>query len=92
MIPPFFEYIRFKDDRNCTRRIAEVLDPDGKISPAQISNKLKKLGLSTAPRKKMGDTNETLSANLNQLEGGGVAGVGNHKSVDLEKNLLVQHR
>lgn len=69
-----------------------MLDPDGKISAAQISNKLKKLGLSTAPRKKMRDTDETLSANLNQLESGEVAGVGNHESVDLERNLLVQHR
>ncbi|KAK2457998.1 timeless family protein [Trifolium repens] len=58
-------YEKFKDDRNCSRRIAEVLDPDGKISPAQISNKLKKLGLTIASRKKKGD-DETFSTSPNQ--------------------------
>jgi timeless len=61
----FFHAFRFKDDRNCSRRIAEVLDPDGKISPAQISNKLKKLGLTIASRKKKGD-DETFSTSPNQ--------------------------
>uniref|UniRef100_A0A2N9IHE7 Reverse transcriptase zinc-binding domain-containing protein n=1 Tax=Fagus sylvatica TaxID=28930 RepID=A0A2N9IHE7_FAGSY len=46
-------YEKFKDDRHCSRLIAEVLDPDGKVSPAQISNKLRQLGLKVAPRKKM---------------------------------------
>ncbi|XP_058769846.1 uncharacterized protein LOC131643603 isoform X2 [Vicia villosa] len=78
-------YEKFKDDRNCSRLIAEELDPDGKISPAQISNKLKKLGLTIASRKKKGDANETLSTS--PLEGAGVAGV-----VNLEGSLLVQHR
>ncbi|KAK2404508.1 timeless family protein [Trifolium repens] len=58
-------YEKFKDDRNCSRRIAEVLDPDGKISPAQISNKLKKLGLTIAPRKKKAD-DENISTSPNQ--------------------------
>ncbi|GAU32321.1 hypothetical protein TSUD_43630 [Trifolium subterraneum] len=58
-------YEKFKDDRNCSRRIAEVLDPDGKISPAQISNKLKKLGLTIASRKKKGE-GETFSTSPNQ--------------------------
>ncbi|KAI5400286.1 hypothetical protein KIW84_065265 [Lathyrus oleraceus] len=80
-------YEKFKDDRNCSRRIAEELDPDGKISPAQISNKLKKLGLTIASRKKKGGANETFSTSPNQLEGAGVAGV-----VNLEGSLLVQHR
>ncbi|CAI8604387.1 unnamed protein product, partial [Vicia faba] len=80
-------YEKFKDDRNCSRLIAEELDPDGKISPAQISNKLKKLGLTIASRKKKGDANETFSTSPNQLEGGGVA-----EAVNLEGSLLVQHR
>ncbi|KAM3729911.1 hypothetical protein ACB098_12G046900 [Castanea mollissima] len=46
-------YEKFKDDRHCSRLIAEVLEPDGKVSPAQISNKLRQLGLKVAPRKKM---------------------------------------
>ncbi|KAJ1385396.1 Timeless protein [Sesbania bispinosa] len=83
-------YEKFKDDRNCSRCIAEVLDPDGKISPAQISNKLKKLGLAVAPRQKVGDTAESFSTSPNQLEGEGIA-VANHKSVNLEGTLLVQH-
>ncbi|WJX20662.1 hypothetical protein P8452_10190 [Trifolium repens] len=58
-------YEKFKDDRNCSRRIAEVLDPDGKISPAQISNNLKKLGLTIAPRKKKAD-DENISTSPNQ--------------------------
>lgn len=43
---------RFKDDPNCIRRIAESLDHEGKVSAAQVSNKLKQLGLQLAPRKR----------------------------------------
>nr|XP_027189879.1 protein timeless homolog isoform X3 [Cicer arietinum] len=84
-------YEKFKDDRNCSGRIAEVLDRDGKISPAQISNKLKKLGLTTASRKKKGGADETFPTSPNQLEGG-LGEVENHKSVNLEGSLLVQHQ
>ncbi|CAK8573428.1 unnamed protein product [Lathyrus sativus] len=80
-------YEKFKDERNCSRRIAEELDPDGKISQAQVSNRLKKLGLTTASRKKKDNANESSSTSPNQLEGAGVAGV-----VNLEGSLLVQHR
>lgn len=45
--------IRFKDDLHCSRIIAEGLDPDGKVSAAQVSNKLKQLGLKSAQRKRM---------------------------------------
>ncbi|XP_027367392.1 protein timeless homolog [Abrus precatorius] len=81
-------YEKFKDDRHCSRCIAEVIDPDGKISPAQISNILKKLGLRVVPMKKMVDAEGSLSTTPNQLEGDGVAGVTNHKS---EGSLSVQH-
>jgi len=67
-----------------------VLDPDGKISPAQISSKLKKLGLTIASRKKKGNADGTFSTSPNQSEGGGLAGGANHTSV--EGSLLVQHR
>ncbi|KAG4980597.1 hypothetical protein JHK82_033841 [Glycine max] len=55
MVLPHFKHSRFKDDQHCSHRIAKVLDPDGKIPPAQISNMLKRLGLVVAPRRKMCD-------------------------------------
>lgn len=76
-------YEKFKDDWDCCRLIAEVLDPDGKVSRAQISNKLKQLGLKVAPRKKIryGDEHEG--------EGQAVARVSDlHDSVDLEGSVL----
>ncbi|EOY23387.1 Timeless family protein, putative isoform 1 [Theobroma cacao] len=45
-------YEKFKDHPNCIRLIAESLDPDGGILPAQVSNKLKQLGLKVAPKKR----------------------------------------
>ncbi|XP_017972873.1 PREDICTED: protein timeless homolog isoform X1 [Theobroma cacao] len=45
-------YENFKDHPNCIRLIAESLDPDGGILPAQVSNKLKQLGLKVAPKKR----------------------------------------
>ncbi|XP_058206068.1 uncharacterized protein LOC131319704 [Rhododendron vialii] len=44
-------YEKYKDDRHCSRLIAEELDPDGKVSPVQVSNKLRRLGL-RVPRQK----------------------------------------
>ncbi|KAI8564941.1 hypothetical protein RHMOL_Rhmol03G0222300 [Rhododendron molle] len=44
-------YEKYKDDRHCSRLIAEELDPDGKVSPVQVSNKLRRLGLGV-PRQK----------------------------------------
>ncbi|KAL2324601.1 hypothetical protein Fmac_023659 [Flemingia macrophylla] len=81
-------YEKFKEDQQCSCRIAEVLDPDGKISPAQISKMLKRLGLTVAPRKKKGDGDET---SPNQVDGDGITRV-TKKSVDTEGNLLVQHQ
>ncbi|CAH2070182.1 unnamed protein product [Thlaspi arvense] len=48
-------YERFKDDKNCSRLIAENLDPEGGISAAQVTNKLKQLGLETRKRPRRGD-------------------------------------
>ncbi|KAJ8752854.1 hypothetical protein K2173_008589 [Erythroxylum novogranatense] len=45
-------YDKFKDDGDCSRLIAESLDPDGQISAAQVSNKLKQLGLRVASKKR----------------------------------------
>ncbi|KAG4994402.1 hypothetical protein JHK86_031229 [Glycine max] len=93
MVLPHFKHSRFKDDQHCSHRIAEVLDLDGKISPAQISNMLKRLGLVVAPRRKMcdADAKGPLSTSPNQLDGDKITGATNHKSVNLEGSLLVQH-
>ncbi|MCD9640157.1 hypothetical protein HAX54_025300, partial [Datura stramonium] len=42
---------RYKDSQNCCDLIAEALDPDGKISPLQVTRALKQLGYKI-PRKK----------------------------------------
>jgi len=54
---------------------------------------LKRLGLAVAPRRKMGDADAEgpLSTSPNQLDGDKVTGATNHKSVNLEGSLLVQH-
>ncbi|XP_068491170.1 uncharacterized protein [Phaseolus vulgaris] len=86
-------YEKFKEDRRCSRLIAEALEPDVKISPTQISNTLKRLGLTVAPRRKMGDNaaEGPLSTSPNQLDGDTITGDTNHKSLNLEGSQLVQH-
>ena len=44
---------RYKNNRHCNRLIAEGLDPDGKVSPVQVSNKLRQLGLRVPSKKRM---------------------------------------
>ncbi|XP_020966977.1 uncharacterized protein LOC107617476 isoform X2 [Arachis ipaensis] len=56
---------KFKDDPQCSCRIAEALDQHGKISAAQIFNKLKKLGLKVRPKKKMRNSDEPSSTRPN---------------------------
>lgn len=46
-------FCRFKDHRRCSYMIANALDVDGKFTPAQVSRKLKQLGLSV-PQKSFG--------------------------------------
>ncbi|CAN1267612.1 Topoisomerase 1-associated factor 1, partial [Linum perenne] len=46
-------YEEFKDDERCCHRIAESLDPMGGISPTQVFNKLKQLGLKASLRKRI---------------------------------------
>ena len=62
-----YRFFRFKDDRHCSRLIAEALDPDCKVSPVQVSNKLKQLGLKIAPKKRMLQVDVPLSDGTNQL-------------------------
>ncbi|KAK9121617.1 hypothetical protein Syun_019234 [Stephania yunnanensis] len=42
---------KYKSERNCSRLIAEALDPSGGISPLQVSSKLKQLGLMVVSKK-----------------------------------------
>ncbi|XP_021726776.1 LOW QUALITY PROTEIN: protein timeless homolog [Chenopodium quinoa] len=44
-------YEKYKDNLNCTQLIAEALDPNGNVSPAQVSRKCKKLGLQLPSKK-----------------------------------------
>ncbi|KAK9665372.1 hypothetical protein RND81_14G108100 [Saponaria officinalis] len=44
-------YEKYKDSPDCSQLIAEALDADGSVSPAQVSRKCKKLGLKLPPRK-----------------------------------------
>ncbi|XP_068659821.1 uncharacterized protein [Aristolochia californica] len=46
-------YVKFKDEPNCSHLIAEALDPEGRISPVQVSAKLKRLGLKVVSKGKM---------------------------------------
>ncbi|KAL7254194.1 hypothetical protein ACSBR1_008571 [Camellia fascicularis] len=45
-------YEKYKNNRHCSRLIAEALDQDGKVSPVQVSNKLRQLGLRVLPKKR----------------------------------------
>ncbi|RVW94517.1 hypothetical protein CK203_030871 [Vitis vinifera] len=58
---------KFKDDRHCSHLIAEALDPDCKVSPVRVSNKLKQLGLKIAPKKRMLQVDVALSNGSNQI-------------------------
>ncbi|KAJ4705908.1 Timeless protein [Melia azedarach] len=59
-------YERFKDEWSCSRLIAESLDPDGKVSAAQVSNKLRQLGLQVAPKKRVRYSGEPSTVGLDQ--------------------------
>ncbi|CAL5364455.1 unnamed protein product [Camellia sinensis] len=45
-------YEKYKNNRHCSRLIAEALNQDGKVSPVQVSNKLRQLGLRVLPKKR----------------------------------------
>ncbi|XVF53482.1 hypothetical protein PTKIN_Ptkin05aG0102800 [Pterospermum kingtungense] len=75
-------YEQFKDYPNCSHLIAESLDPDGGILPAQVSNKLKELGLKVAPKKRIRDSGRTLTTGSAQQEDKST----HHDSNDLEES------
>lgn len=73
----YFAHSRHKDERACCRIIAGALDPDNKISPSQVSRKLKQLGLrsnartrkttdKTDPQLSSADDDETLQTLVNK--------------------------
>ncbi|KAK9292038.1 hypothetical protein L1049_019992 [Liquidambar formosana] len=64
-------YEQYKDNWNCSHLIAEALDLDGKVSPVQVSNKLKHLGLKVPSKKRMLRANGTHSGSPDQLREGG---------------------
>ncbi|KAJ7974108.1 Timeless protein [Quillaja saponaria] len=86
-------YDKFKNDRHCNRLISQELDPDGKISAAQISNKLKQLGLRVASRKKMNHVDEPFTSDSNQFQEGVSfqRATGLQKSIELEGSLVGRH-
>lgn len=67
---------RYKDDQHCDRLIAEALDPDGKVSPLQVSKALKHLGFKMPRRRRTASTSvdearvsdEIAHPNLNVME------------------------
>ncbi|KAB5524209.1 hypothetical protein DKX38_021958 [Salix brachista] len=74
-------YEKFKDDENCSRLIAESLDPDGQVSPAQVINKLKQLGLKVALKKRKRSVGRPFSTNPDRLGENG-------EIIEKESNLL----
>ncbi|XP_022957786.1 protein timeless homolog isoform X2 [Cucurbita moschata] len=62
-------YEKFKEDRNCSRLIAENLGTDVEVSPAQVSNKLRRMGLKVSQRKRRQYADEAFSGTSKNLKG-----------------------
>ncbi|EEF49017.1 conserved hypothetical protein [Ricinus communis] len=58
---------KYKDDGSCVRLIAESLDPAGHVSPAQVFNKLKQLGLKVSSKKRLRNVDKEFSTFPDQL-------------------------
>lgn len=52
---------RFKDHKKCSHMIANALDGEGKYTAAQVSRKLKNLGLVVPQKKKSSEARKQLS-------------------------------
>ncbi|XP_044504324.1 protein timeless homolog isoform X2 [Mangifera indica] len=86
-------YEKFKDDQNCSHLIAESLNADGKVSAAQISNKLKQLGFKVPSKKRVRHTGEPFAAGPDEpQEGQNAIETENdvHNSNELEGSLTRQ--
>ncbi|KAJ8499542.1 hypothetical protein OPV22_010094 [Ensete ventricosum] len=66
-------YDKYKDDKKCSRLIAEALDPEGKITAVQIYRKLRQLGLQTTRSKKLACADVPLPARDDPTEEAGIA-------------------
>ncbi|KAJ3695187.1 hypothetical protein LUZ60_000564 [Juncus effusus] len=62
LIKDLFE--KHKEDKECCKIIAEALDPNGNISPVQISRKLKHLGLRNVTKRKKSTEMESPDCDL----------------------------
>ncbi|XP_048228801.1 protein timeless homolog isoform X1 [Ricinus communis] len=82
---------KYKDDGSCVRLIAESLDPAGHVSPAQVFNKLKQLGLKVSSKKRLRNVDKEFSTFPDQLvENGRSTGEGSsglQNSIDVEETL-----
>ncbi|XP_065868889.1 uncharacterized protein [Euphorbia lathyris] len=85
-------YEKYKDDGNCNRLIAESLDPAGHVSPAQVFNKLKQLGLKGSSRKKRQHVDRAFSSipDPNEEEGRTEKETDVHNSTEFEETLEKQ--
>ncbi|XP_021655710.2 uncharacterized protein LOC110646535 isoform X2 [Hevea brasiliensis] len=83
-------YEKFKDDGNCNCLIAESLDPTCHISPAQVFNKLKQLGLKVASKKRMRNVDKTTSISDQPGDKGRTTEKESdlHNSIDFEGTML----
>ncbi|KAH9307878.1 hypothetical protein KI387_035789, partial [Taxus chinensis] len=59
---------KYKENRRCSFMIAEVLDPNGKYSAAQVSRKLKQLGLKIASGKRKSGIDKFLNDENDETE------------------------
>ncbi|KAH7853622.1 hypothetical protein Vadar_004796 [Vaccinium darrowii] len=78
-------YDKYKDNRHCSRLIAEELDPDGKVSPVQVSNKLRRLGLRVTQQKRRLQAGGPI-----QLEEEGARGDGDLSKTQFEESSALR--
>ncbi|KAJ4843375.1 hypothetical protein Tsubulata_032681 [Turnera subulata] len=86
-------YEKFKGERNCSRLIAESLQPEVQVSPAQVFNKLKQLGLKVVSKKRIRLDDRPTSASPEYPEDEGKIldkEIDGHDSTDLGGSLLRQ--
>ncbi|KAL1069715.1 hypothetical protein V6Z11_D12G284600 [Gossypium hirsutum] len=81
-------YEEFKDHPNCSRLIADSLDPSGGVLPAQVSNKLKQLGLKVAPKKRIRNDGRNFTSSSDQQGGGSTLNDSNNLEGSSQRQLL----
>ncbi|PKA64247.1 hypothetical protein AXF42_Ash009467 [Apostasia shenzhenica] len=66
-------YEKYKNERQCSRLIAEALDPNGQITSVIVSRKLRQLGLKVIPKKKLIKSEMTSKATGDSVASGSAA-------------------